>query len=249
MPDGLRQRFERSLGKDLGHVRVHTDEASEMATEAVGAKAFAHGADIHFAKGQFSPGSEGGDQLIAHEVAHTVQTGGTTDAGPQFKLDVSQPGEPAEVEADAAADAMVKGAPASVSAQGAKIHRSPLSSAAAAPKAATPGFQQNEQVDHKKIAAMITSVNTLSEHIGDRASTTGDECQVLLTTLTAGGTGGVVGGMNKLADTFASAALNFEKELGAALKANAPAKAQIAAIVQNSSARRSRTSSNRSGSR
>src|SRR4029079_1132466 len=51
--------------------------------------------------------------LIAHEVAHTVQQRGGA-AHRQNKLEVSTPGDSAEREADAAASAMVRGAPTQV---------------------------------------------------------------------------------------------------------------------------------------
>ncbi|MCC6998575.1 MAG: DUF4157 domain-containing protein [Deltaproteobacteria bacterium] len=115
LPTLLRKRFEGSLGTDLGAVRVHTGAASQAATASVGARAYAQGQDIHFGRGQFDPGSEAGQHLIAHEVAHTVQQSGGA-ARPQFKLDVSTPGDRQEIEADRAADAMVRGAPASLTA-------------------------------------------------------------------------------------------------------------------------------------
>lgn len=130
LPAPLRERFERSLGTDLGAVRVHTGAASEESAEALGAQAYAQGTDIHFARGQYNPGTEHGDRLIAHEVAHTVQTAGAATAGPQCKLEVSQPGDAAEVEADHAADAMVAGHSAKVSsANGSTIHRQAASGA------------------------------------------------------------------------------------------------------------------------
>jgi hypothetical protein len=114
LPGALRSQFEGSLGTSLEGVRVHTGEASATAADAAGARAYATGQDIHFGAGQYDPGSESGQFLIAHEVAHTVQQSGAT-ARPQFKLDVSSPGDAAEVEADEAARAMITGRSASVS--------------------------------------------------------------------------------------------------------------------------------------
>jgi len=114
LPDDLRSRFEQSLGADLSSVRIHTGSESQVAAEAVGARAYAVGNDIHFAAGQYDPGSEGGQHLIAHEVAHTVQQRGGMQQ-PQFKLAVSSGGDSHEIEADRAADAMVRGTPAAVS--------------------------------------------------------------------------------------------------------------------------------------
>ena len=113
LPATERARFEGSLGVDLGAVRVHTGPASEAAAAAVSARAFTIGDDIHFAAGQLAPGTPAGDHLLAHEVAHTVQQGGGAPHA-QARLEVSTPDDPAEHEADRAADAMVAGLPAVV---------------------------------------------------------------------------------------------------------------------------------------
>lgn len=114
LPDHLRSRFEGSLGTDLSGVRVHTGEASAQAAAAVGAKAYTLGNDVHFGAGHYDPSSATGQHLLAHEVAHTVQQRGGAGGGPQFKLEVSSPGDAFEHEADRAAEAMVSGAPAQV---------------------------------------------------------------------------------------------------------------------------------------
>jgi hypothetical protein len=114
LPDAARAQFEGSLGADLSNVRVHAGASSAEAAEGLGARAFATGQDIHFGAGQYQPDDPFGMHLLAHEVAHTVQQGGTGD-GAQMKLEVSTPGDAYETEADVAAEAMVRGAPASVS--------------------------------------------------------------------------------------------------------------------------------------
>jgi hypothetical protein len=124
LPEELREKFEGSLGTDLSSVRVHTGGASEVAASAVSARAFAIGQDVHFGAGQYDPATEGGQHLIAHEVAHTVQQRGGTPMQ-QNKLAVSNAGDALEVEADRAADAMISGRPASVSGGGLAISRNP----------------------------------------------------------------------------------------------------------------------------
>lgn len=108
-PDaGLRAGVERATGADLSGVRVHTGSSSADAAASVQAKAYTVGQDVHFGAGQYAPGSRDGDHLIAHELAHAAQQGASP--GPaQFKLEVSQPGDAAEVQADAIADAVVAG--------------------------------------------------------------------------------------------------------------------------------------------
>lgn len=68
-----RGKFESAMGADLSSVRVHTN--SELAPE-IGAHAFTHGSDVHFAPGTYDPGSTSGQHLIAHELAHVVQQTG-----------------------------------------------------------------------------------------------------------------------------------------------------------------------------
>ncbi|HEU5057016.1 MAG TPA: DUF4157 domain-containing protein [Kofleriaceae bacterium] len=70
LPDEVRRRMERAFGADFSGVRIHTGD--EAAT-AVGAKAFTQGTDIHFAPGEYDPGSTLGLELLGHELAHVVQ--------------------------------------------------------------------------------------------------------------------------------------------------------------------------------
>jgi Domain of unknown function (DUF4157) len=77
----VRQRVESAVGSDLSGVRVHNDGAAAHAADALGARAFTVGRDMVFGRGQYDPGSSGGQKLIAHEAAHTVQqTGGSSRA-------------------------------------------------------------------------------------------------------------------------------------------------------------------------
>jgi hypothetical protein len=115
LPFLARERFETSLGADLSAVRVHDDGAAADAAAAHGAKAFATGNDIYFAAGEYQPDDPFGMHLLAHEVAHTQQQSGGSPAM-QMRREGAPSSESAEVEADAAADAMVRGAPAFVSA-------------------------------------------------------------------------------------------------------------------------------------
>jgi hypothetical protein len=92
---------------DLATVRVHAGSASAAAAAAINARAYTIGSDIHFAAGQYDPGSPSGKRLIAHEVAHTVQQSGATF--PQSKSRISQPGDSLEQEADQFAASFVGG--------------------------------------------------------------------------------------------------------------------------------------------
>jgi hypothetical protein len=124
LPDDLRARFEQSLGTSLDGVRIHTDERAAATAAAFDAHAFAHGQDIFFAAGQYRPGTPEGDQLIAHEVAHTVQQRGAAPTT-QHKLAVSESGDSLEHAADHAADAMTRGERASVGTTSQMVARTP----------------------------------------------------------------------------------------------------------------------------
>lgn len=116
---GVKNAMEKKLGADLSSVRIHTGGDSAGASEKLNARAFTVGSDVHFNAGQFDPGSKEGTKLLAHELTHVVQgqkggvqkkeeanAGAEADAeGKEGEaLEVSDPEEPAEQEADAVAD-------------------------------------------------------------------------------------------------------------------------------------------------
>jgi hypothetical protein len=65
--------MEPRFGADFGDIRVHTDAKAAQSARAIHADAYTVGADIVFGTGRFSPGSEPGQRLVAHELAHTLQ--------------------------------------------------------------------------------------------------------------------------------------------------------------------------------
>lgn len=71
----VRAAFEPAFDHDFGRVRVHADAPAAHAARALGAAAFAVGADIGFGEGRFAPRSPAGLKLIGHELAHVVQSG------------------------------------------------------------------------------------------------------------------------------------------------------------------------------
>jgi hypothetical protein len=95
-----RDKIGDALGDPLDDVRVHTDDHANALASSVSARAFTTGTDVYFAKGEYSPGSSDGQQLLAHELTHVVQQRGAPSSGP---LTVSQPGDALEQEAEAAA--------------------------------------------------------------------------------------------------------------------------------------------------
>jgi len=70
---GIKSQMESQFGYDFTRVRVHADDAAAASARELRAKAFTVGADIAFAATRFSPGTESGYRLLAHELAHVVQ--------------------------------------------------------------------------------------------------------------------------------------------------------------------------------
>jgi Domain of unknown function (DUF4157) len=61
------------FGHDFSPVRVHADAKAAESAQAVNALAYTVGRDVVFGVGQYTPGSEIGRRLLAHELVHTMQ--------------------------------------------------------------------------------------------------------------------------------------------------------------------------------
>ncbi|HEY0986985.1 MAG TPA: DUF4157 domain-containing protein, partial [Kofleriaceae bacterium] len=93
------------LGADFSRVRVHGDPLTRQATAAMGARAFAYGADVFL-----GPGESGGDLgLMAHELTHVAQQGAAGQRALQRAVQVGEADSPAEREADQVASDVVGG--------------------------------------------------------------------------------------------------------------------------------------------
>jgi uncharacterized protein DUF4157 len=76
--------MEPRFGRGFGNVRVHTDAHAARSADAVQARAFAVGDHVVFAANQYTPDSESGRRLLAHELAHVAQQG-AEDGMPQLQ--------------------------------------------------------------------------------------------------------------------------------------------------------------------
>jgi hypothetical protein len=76
LPERTRTGMESGFGADFSGVRTHTGSDAVQMNRQLGARAFTHGNDIYFSQGEYQPGTEEGDRLLAHELTHTVQQGG-----------------------------------------------------------------------------------------------------------------------------------------------------------------------------
>ena len=107
---GLRADMEPRLGRDLSHVRIHTDAAAAAAAQALGAAAYTAGDDIGFGAGRYRPESHEGRRLLAHELAHVAQPRTGAAQG------IAAADHPSEREARQVADTIVAGGRATPSA-------------------------------------------------------------------------------------------------------------------------------------
>lgn len=88
LPGDTRQFMESRFNADFSGVRIHTGATAQGMSSSIHAHAFAHGNDIYFNEGKFSPQTQSGGSLLAHELTHTIQQGaspakGTTGVAPK----------------------------------------------------------------------------------------------------------------------------------------------------------------------
>ncbi|WP_143306548.1 eCIS core domain-containing protein [Chitinophaga vietnamensis] len=86
--DGHTQSFmESRFNTDFSQVRIHTDHESAQMNRDLHAQAFTVGNDIYFNSGKYDPQSDSGKRLLAHELTHTIQQGGSTSLIQRFADD------------------------------------------------------------------------------------------------------------------------------------------------------------------
>jgi hypothetical protein len=73
LPPTLRAGLETHLGVDLGGTRLHTGGEAAQSAAGLRANAYTVGQDIVFGNRQFDPGTQRGQRLITHELAHVAQ--------------------------------------------------------------------------------------------------------------------------------------------------------------------------------
>lgn len=71
-----RSFMESRFGYDLSHVRIHTDNMAGQSAKAIHASAYTAGNNIVFANGHYSPETQRGRHLLAHELTHVMQQEG-----------------------------------------------------------------------------------------------------------------------------------------------------------------------------
>ena len=99
--------MEPRFGHDFSQVRVHTDARAAESARAVNAQAYTVGQNIVFATVQYTPGESRNKRILAHELAHIIQQSTSMRRLPD-KLEVTNPADASEREAEAAAQAIMQ---------------------------------------------------------------------------------------------------------------------------------------------
>ena len=73
LDEPVRSALEPRFAADFSAVRIHADAAAAASADAVHARAYTVGQDIVFGAGEYLPSTGRGRELLAHELAHTVQ--------------------------------------------------------------------------------------------------------------------------------------------------------------------------------
>ncbi len=85
--DHSTQHFmESRFGTDFSDVKIHTGSQAVQMSRELNAQAFTVGNDIYFNEGKYSPNSDSGRHLLAHELTHTVQQGNEANRKPDIQL-------------------------------------------------------------------------------------------------------------------------------------------------------------------
>jgi KaiC/GvpD/RAD55 family RecA-like ATPase len=67
--------MESRFGADFSSVRIHTGSESIQMNKELNAQAFTVGNNVYFNEGKYQPNATEGKHLLAHELAHTIQQG------------------------------------------------------------------------------------------------------------------------------------------------------------------------------
>lgn len=103
-----RSFFDTRFSHDFSGVRIHADNHAAESARSVNALAYTVGKQIVFGAGQFQPESTSGKHLLAHELAHVVQQQ-NAGTGTLNTFAVGNANDPAEREADLAAERVMSG--------------------------------------------------------------------------------------------------------------------------------------------
>ncbi|MBK8983218.1 MAG: DUF4157 domain-containing protein [Ignavibacteria bacterium] len=78
LPDSVRRFFEPRIGFDFSNVRIHNDSVAAKSAQSINALAYTSGNNIVFNEDKYSPDTDSGKKLLAHELTHVVQQNGNS---------------------------------------------------------------------------------------------------------------------------------------------------------------------------
>lgn len=78
------RQMEGAFSSDFSGVRVHTNNTADTLNRSLNARAFTTGNNIFFKKGEYNPSNSTGKELLAHELTHVVQQGGSQITNPSL---------------------------------------------------------------------------------------------------------------------------------------------------------------------
>ena len=76
LDQATRSSMEQAFGADFNGVKIHADSNADQLNRSLNARAFTTGQDIFFRQGEYQPGSQTGQRLLAHELTHVLQQNG-----------------------------------------------------------------------------------------------------------------------------------------------------------------------------
>lgn len=122
-----RSFMEPRFGRDFSDVRVHTSARASESAQAVGALAYTVGRHMVFGDGHYSPATQEGKGLLAHELTHVAQNTATS-ATSSTPISIGPANDRFEAEADRHASAVARGqvipaAPGGLSAEPGRLSR------------------------------------------------------------------------------------------------------------------------------
>ncbi len=169
--------FEQRFGHDFGRVRVHDDARAAESARSVEAAAYTVGQHIVFDEGNFNPGSSQGRELMAHELAHTVQQDQSMDSsGP---LAIGKAGDESEREADGAASSVLNRQPVSLDTKpAAGVQRQPAPASDTLVESASPFLAAS--IGSVTIDGFVTGKSDISPTNEAQLATTASRIKILL---------------------------------------------------------------------
>lgn len=83
LDDATRSFMESRFSHDFSEVKIHNTTAASRSADSIGARAYTVGSNVFFRQGEYNTNSREGRQLLAHELTHVVQQGGSEALTPK----------------------------------------------------------------------------------------------------------------------------------------------------------------------